>query len=254
MVKIKLLSFFLLCGLACTAFGSGLVVEYKFDGSLMDSGSDGNTTNTLTAAADPAYTQGLSGEALYCNSNTFTAADSNDLDLASQYTIEAFIKPYLLSGIQYILSKSSYKMGISDGNLGVYHTQSDGTVVGGFSVPLTLNRWQHIAVTADGSTITLYLNGKAASSFLYNGTILNSTASLSIGSISGSNQYNGIIDEVRMFGAVKTASYIYSRALYSCGDLPQEDIDSDCRITVEDFYIAAEQWLLCDGDTRTDCY
>jgi hypothetical protein len=237
----KLLSLLLVCIFACTAFSSGLVAEYKFDGSLIDTGSDGNSTDTLSQN-NSVYQQGMSVDALYCDSISCTAADSADLDLPAKYTIEAFIKPYSLSGVQTVLSKTSYQFVINDGNLGFYHTQSNGTIVGSCSVPLTLNKWQHIAVAADGSAITLYLNGKAAANFVYNGTILNSTSVLSIG-----GTYHGLIDEVRMFGQIKTAAFIYSRAKFNCGSLPQEDIDGDCHITIDDFYVLTDQWLLSGG-------
>lgn len=236
----KILSFVFLCGIASVALGSGLVAEYKFDSSLLDTGSDGNSTDTLSGTAF--YQAGISADALCCDANSYTAADSGDLDLPAQYTIEAFIKPASLSGVQIVLSKTSYQFVISDGNLGFYHKQSNGTVVGNCSVSLTLNRWQHIAVVAQGSAITLYLNGKAAANFVYNGTILNSALPLSIGV-----SYHGLIDEVRMFGQSQTASFVYSRALYNCGSLPREDIDDDCKITLDDFYILTSQWLLSDG-------
>jgi biopolymer transport protein ExbB len=237
----KLLSFVLVCIFACTAFGSGLIAEYKFDDSLIDTGSDGNSTDNLSGAAF--YHAGISGAALYCDANSFIASDSTDLDLPAQYTIEAFIKPHSISGIQYILSKGCYKLFMSDANLAFSHTQSDGSIISGISASvLTLNRWQHIVLTADGSRLTLYVNGKAALILLYDGTILNSSASLSIGNYS----YHGLIDEVRIFGSAKTSAYIYSRAFYDCGDLQKEDIDRDCRISIEDFFILTEQWLLTE--------
>ena len=234
----RLLSFILLCLLAFSAFGDGLVVEYKFDNSLIDTGSDGDITDTLTASS-PVYENGLFENSLYCDSSDCAAADSCDLDLTPQYTIEAFIKPYLLSGVQTVLSKASYKIVISGSNLGFFHTQSNGTVIGDYSVPLTLNKWQHIAVIANGSLITLYLNGKCAATYVYNGTILNSSSALSIGS-----SYKGLVDEVRIFNYARTSDYVYSRSQYNCGDLPAEDIDGDCRITFDDLCILAGQWLL----------
>ncbi|HAL44545.1 MAG: hypothetical protein A2Y12_07285 [Planctomycetes bacterium GWF2_42_9] len=237
----RLLSFVLVCSFACSVFGSGLIAEYKFDNSLLDTGSDGNSTDNLSGAAF--YQAGISGASLYCGANLFVASDSADLDLPAQYTIEAFIKPHSLSGVQYILSKGSYQLFISDANVGFSLTQSDGSIISGVSKPvLTLNRWQHIALTADGVKLTLYVNGIAASILLYDGTISDSADSLLI----GSNSYYGLIDEVRIFGSAKTAAYIYSRAFFDCGDMKKEDIDGDCRISIEDFFILAQQWLLIE--------
>jgi hypothetical protein len=241
---------FLLC--LCGFCRAGLVVEYKFDGGGIDTGSDGSVVDNLTSSGQ-IYRQGVMGEALCCDSNIFTAADSADLDLASQYAIEAFIRPTSSSGLQYIFYKDSYKIGIQDGNLGVLHRQSNSAIIGDFSVPITLNKWHHVAVTANGSSLILYVDGKAAKTFSYNGTIYNSAVSLSVGGFSGGNYYKGQIDDVRMFNTVKSASYIASRAAYSCVSLPIGDVNGDCRITNDDLLVLAEQWLACDSGVRTGC-
>lgn len=243
---------FLLC--LCGFCYAGLLVEYKFDSGLIDTGSDGDVVDNLTSAGQ-IYRQGVMGDALYCDSNIFAAADSADLDLASsRYTIEAFIRPASFSGRQYIFYKDSYRIGIDNGNLGFLHLQSNGTLIGDFSVPLTLNKWHHIAVVrATSSSLILYLDGKAAKTFSYNNTIYNSTEPLSVGGLGTSNYYKGLIDDVRMFNAAKSASYIASRAAYSCASLPLGDVDGDCRITNNDLLVLAEQWLACDSAVRMGC-
>jgi hypothetical protein len=243
-LKIEIIALLFSC--CVPAWGSGLVAEYKFDGGLFDTGSDGDAADNLSGS-QCVYADGISGSAVLCNSNTFTAVDSADLDLPPQYTIEVFIKPLSLTGLQCVFSKNSYSLFISDSNLIFYHTQSDSSVIASSPIHLTLNRWQHIAVTADGGTIIVYLNGSTASVNLYNGTVSNSASPLSIGSNSGSNFYHGFIDEIRMFSEVKNSSYIYSRAFYTCGALQKEDIDGDCKISLDDFSILADQWLLSEN-------
>ncbi|MEN6384555.1 MAG: LamG domain-containing protein [Phycisphaerales bacterium] len=242
----RILTVFFLLVTASIAFGGGLVAEYKFDGGLIDTGSDGQAADTLTSSSC-VYDVSFAGQSLYCSSNNLTASDSADLDLPAQYTIEAFIKPYSFDGTQYIISKNSYAFVIADSNLIFYHTQSDNTIIASSPIPLVLNRWQHIAAIANGGIVMVFLNGRAAATIPYNGTILNSASPLSIGANAGSNPYYGLIDEIRIFNEVKTPAYIYSRALYTCGAMQNEDVDGDCRITFDDFEIMSIQWLLSEN-------
>lgn len=69
------------------------------------------------------------------------------------------------------------------------------TVVSG--ITLTANAWQHIAIVRSGNTWTVYVNGVSAGS----GTNTNSidcTVSGIGGSVSGTNYFNGYVDEVRI--------------------------------------------------------
>jgi chitodextrinase len=74
---------------------------------------------------------------------------------------------------------------------------------------LPQNTWTHLAVTYDGTTLLLYVNGVQVSSLGRTGNIVTSTNPLQIGGDSFFGQYfNGIIDEVRVYNVALTPEEI----------------------------------------------
>ena len=97
---------------------------------------------------------------------------------------------------------------------------------------LVANRWQHIAATLDGSTITIYVNGNV------NGTPLAetkkpeiTTAKLEFGRAfsSASYDYSGYIDEIKIYNRALSAAEIqadYNSWMNSNYDSPVKDAGS----------------------------
>mgnify|MGYP003327279776 FL=1 len=81
---------------------------------------------------------------------------------------------------------------------------------------ITMNQWQHIAVTKDGTEIKMYLDGElihtesiAATTITYNeGTNLRLGARTASCASYFSSSFNGRIDEVRIWDDVRTAAEI----------------------------------------------
>ncbi len=78
---------------------------------------------------------------------------------------------------------------------------------------LVANKWQHIATTLDGSTITIYVDGNV------NGTPLeetrkpeinNATLKFGRGYASASYDYSGYIDEIKIYNRALSAAEIYA--------------------------------------------
>jgi len=70
------------------------------------------------------------------------------------------------------------------------------------------NIWTHIAVSFDGNSIQLYLNGVPSNSIIVNGRIRASSEEFTIGALSGaspSNWFSGAIDELRLYSALSAA-------------------------------------------------
>ena len=66
-----------------------------------------------------------------------------------------------------------------------------------------VNRWSHLALTYDGATLRLYVNGSQVSSRATTGTIRRTTDPLWIGGNRPYGEYfQGLIDEVRVFDRV----------------------------------------------------
>ena len=75
---------------------------------------------------------------------------------------------------------------------------------------LTLNTWQHIAGTYDGSYMRIYVNGVIVDSIAKSISISNSTSSLCIGEgvFYGGRHFPGKIDEVRVWNAGRTKAQL----------------------------------------------
>ena len=72
-----------------------------------------------------------------------------------------------------------------------------------------MNRWSHLAVTYDGATLQLYVNGARVSSRAVTGTIPRSDDPSWIGGNHPYGEYfDGLIDEVRVYDRVLTASQV----------------------------------------------
>ena len=76
---------------------------------------------------------------------------------------------------------------------------------------LTLNTWQHVAGTYDGSFLRIYLNGVLVDSLVKTISMANSTSTLGVGYApiyAGSRNFPGKIDEVRVWNVTRTKAEI----------------------------------------------
>ncbi len=74
------------------------------------------------------------------------------------------------------------------------------------AVALTANTWSYLALTYDGATLRLYVNGTLVGSQAKTGAITTSTNQLQIGGDSLYGQYfSGLIDEVRVYNVALSA-------------------------------------------------
>jgi hypothetical protein len=200
---------------------TGLVAAYNFDAGAGTALSDvsGNGNNG-TIANGTWSTAGHSGGALSFNgtSTSATVADSASLDLTSGMTLEAWVSPSALgtawrtavlkeqppSNLTYALYANT------DTTRPSAHvfTSSGESILKGTSV-LTLNAWNHVAATYDGTTLRVYLNGVQTGSSTNGKAISVTTGKLKIGgnAIWG-EWFKGLIDDVRIYDRALGASEI----------------------------------------------
>jgi fibronectin type 3 domain-containing protein len=198
---------------------TGLVAAYGFDegaGATVSDASGNGNTGTISGAT---WTIGRSGNALLFDgvNDWLTIADSASLDVTSGVSLEAWVYPTALgTAWRTVLFKEQ------SGDLvyGLYAnrntTRPNGQVyVGGTAreldgtASLSLNTWSHLAMTYDGSTIRLFLNGTQVSQVARTGAVATSTGALRIG---GNNVwpewFAGRIDDVRVYNRALTTAQV----------------------------------------------
>ena len=209
---------------------SGLVAAYGFEegsGTTVSDASGNGNTGTISGATWS--TAGKFGDALSFNgtSSRVTIPNSSPLQLSSGMTLEAWVDPATVSSAwRDVIEKGNdeyFMMGTTDhgsaaGGGGIIGG-SYGQVFTGSGLPVST--WSHLAITYDGSTVRLYLNGAMVDSVAHTGLITSSTNALTLGSDPFYGQYfNGLIDEVRIYNKALTAAQIQSDMNTAVGVVP----------------------------------
>jgi hypothetical protein len=91
---------------------------------------------------------------------------------------------------------------------GLIRTNSvDRSVTASSAIPSST--WTHLALTYDGATVRLFVNGVQVSSTSASGPIAVSTGVLRLGAApNGSDFFRGLIDDVRIYNRALTATQI----------------------------------------------
>jgi len=198
--------------------GASLVAAYSFDeGSgptVTDVSGQGNH-GTISGATWT--TAGKFGGALVFDGTraVVTVPDAAALRLTTALTLEAWVSPSVVtSAWRDVIYKGNdtYALEATSGNSSV---PAGGSTFGGRWVAaygptaLRVNRWTHLALTYDGATLRLYVNGVQVASQAQGGRLPTSTYPLQIGGDSIYGQYfQGTIDEVRIYNRALSAPEI----------------------------------------------
>ena len=193
-------------------------------GSTTVDGSGNGNTGTITAGSWS--TQGRYGNALSFNgtNSVVRVPSSASLNLTTAMTLSAWIRPTSSqSGWRTVIQRQAEAYFLTASSDAPGRPAGGGTLGGG--VPYLIgptanpvNAWTHLALTYDGSTLRLYVNGTLAGSRAATGAIQTTTNPLWIGGNTPYGEYfQGLIDEVR----------VYNRAL------SQADIQTDMNTAVD---------------------
>ena len=200
-----------------TSLATSLVAAYNFDevgGTLVADASGQGNHGAISGATRSA---GRFGRGLTFNgsSSYVTVNDSNSLDLATGYTLEAWVKPASIKSGN-ILAKEMpngavynlYAYEDADLPVASFNDGADYRVTTGPS-QLPINTWSHLVATYDRQTLRIYVNGVQVASRAYTSNIQTSTGALRIGGNSIWGEYfNGVIDELRIYNRALTATDI----------------------------------------------
>ena len=201
---------------------SGLAAYYKLDDASgttainSTGGTNGTLQNLPTWQTGPAQfaSNSLNFDGI---DDVVTIPDNNSLDITAAITLEAWVYATKNTGIQNVVSKSSQSI-----NTGYIFPRSDNGwasavmylhIGGGWrqlsATYPSLNTWNHLAATYDGTTMRVYINGTQAASAAQTGAITANTNALALGNQPGYSEFfGGTVDEVRVWNVARTAGEI----------------------------------------------
>ena len=215
-----------------------VVTQYSFEGNLNDTATAGTTADNLTDNAGAGYIAGVVGSAVVIpdtadGSNQLTASSSDDLNLATNWTLEAFVWPdagndpgaewervwtkWGEGGEAYHVSfRGNSGQPVPDG-IDLFVNGSANIINHNSTVTVPRETWSHVALVGDQSaaTITAWLNGVEVGSTDYVAVTPNE-GNMNFGNFGGGNQavlqYTGYIDEALIHDTAVDANYLAGRA------------------------------------------
>jgi biopolymer transport protein ExbB len=185
-------------GLGNNAQNAGTAV----DGSMIGSGVrlDGKSGVTITPSPSLAWSEGGS------------------------MTWSAWIKPVVLQPNAVIYSRregsNAFVIGADNGVPFVEVTDASGTQRSKAGAPMAVNSWRHLAVVADGSKLTLYLDGESYTTLNASLPALNSPAVIGgdgSGAAAGGG-FTGEMDELEISKVARPAGFIKLAAIGQGGE------------------------------------
>ena len=193
---------------------SSLVGWWRFNGDATDSSGNGN--NGMVYGTED-YVDSPMGQALSFDgvNNYVDCGNGASLRPTSALTVEAWVKyagffsdntgHAIVSEAQFTSNGFMlYQACGTPYNRVRYFVKTDtGLFIGQSGTPLSINTWYHLAMTYDGSDLTLYIGGVYDSSISATGNVKwsGTTPNLYIGStyIAGGTKFKGLIDDVRIW-------------------------------------------------------
>lgn len=193
-----------------------LVGQYSCDDVVTDSSGEGNN-GTLNGGATYGVGQYNSGCAFDGINDYVSIADDNSLDLA-QFTLEAWVNLTTVDAVDrvviaksgaYFLYATSSNPACPSGIRGGFIDVATGVKAVCYATPLSAATPAFLALTYDGTTLKLYVNGVLVTSQAGGGTIVSNSGAVAIGSNGTGGEFlQGIIDEVRIYNAPLTLAEI----------------------------------------------
>lgn len=220
-----------------------VVTQYSFENNLEDTAPSGVQFDNLSVfgvGRAESYEAGIVGQAVRINDGAtdafrLRAADSDDLDLAADWTLEAFVNPDLANGgewerfwtkwgdpgLQWHAAFRSTGAVTVENGLDLFI----GLPAGAFTnilnsnntAEVPLDEWSHVAFVGDSAadTVTAWLNGIEVGSATYV-AVEPGDSGMNFGNFGTAEpnafQYLGLIDEALIHDSAVSEAYLQGRA------------------------------------------
>ncbi|MGY1891487.1 DUF2341 domain-containing protein [Pseudomonas sp. SDT291_1_S447] len=196
-------------------FDPNYTALYHFDGATgtpaKDTTAYGNTAQSATGAA----IDGVVGRALQFSGQPLLLPASPSLqhNAGSAFTFSAWLRLDQASGEQLILARREGANSLLVGaNQGVPFVEIDGQRAVATQA-LNPGQWQHVALTAEGSKVTLFINGREAATLAQAMPAFNSVMAIGADLHEGPFQpFVGAIDELRLSKVSRPAALLLADA------------------------------------------
>ncbi|WP_404940097.1 DUF2341 domain-containing protein [Pseudomonas atacamensis] len=196
-------------------FDPNYTALYHFDGATgtpaKDTTAYGNTAQSATGTA----IDGVVGRALQFSGQPLLLPASPSLqhNAGSAFTFSAWLRLDQASGEQVILARregtQSLLIGVSQG---LPFVEIDGQRAAATQA-LAPGQWQHLALTAEGSKVTLYINGRESAALAQAMPAFNSAMAIGADLQEGAFQpFAGAIDELRLSKVARPAALLLADA------------------------------------------
>ncbi|WP_095179902.1 DUF2341 domain-containing protein [Pseudomonas sp. Irchel 3F6] len=196
-------------------FDPNYTALYHFDGATgtpaKDTTAYGNTAQSATGTA----IDGVVGRALQFSGQPLLLPASPSLqhNAGSAFTFSAWLRLDQASGEQLILARregsQSLLIGVSQG---LPFVEIDGQRAAATQA-LAPGQWQHLALTAEGSKVTLYVNGRESAALAQAMPAFNSAMAIGADLQEGAFQpFSGAIDELRLSKVARPAALLLADA------------------------------------------
>ena len=151
------------------------------------------------------------------DNDRITISDSNLFNYSNGFTLETWVKSNFenVSSIAsqfHNLDKSFHVVLLDSGKIEFLISNNgttDNYIVS--ETPLIADQWTHIACTYDGTDLKIYINGKLNKSGVGSNNIHDSNNPIEIGSRGGILNYNGYLDEFKIWNHALTSSELLER-------------------------------------------
>jgi hypothetical protein len=199
-----------------------LVGAWSFNETGTSARDSSPLANTGTISGATRVTGGKFGGALSFDgvNDAVSVPDKASLDLTKGMTLEAWVNPVKTSDYRTVIFKENraaghqtYSLYGSEGTskasaevaIGATYTSQPSTSA------IAANTWTHIAATYDGTTLRVFRNGVQVGSKSLPGSLVVSNDPLKFGGNAVWGEwFAGVIDEVRVYKAARTAAQIQS--------------------------------------------
>ena len=196
-------------------FDPSYTALYHFDGATgtpaKDTTAYGNTAQSATGTA----IDGVVGRALQFSGQPLLLPASPSLqhNAGSAFTFSAWLRLDQASGEQLILARREGTQSLLVGvNQGLPFVEIDGQRAAATQA-LTPAQWQHVALTAEGSKVTLYINGRESAVLAQAMPAFNSVMAVGADLHESAFQpFAGAIDELRLSKVARPAALLLADA------------------------------------------